>query len=117
MMGPLSMEIDWAIRRLQEVSRKLVTMNKSHRDKFADKVLPGAENLSKPTKPGDEVGHYMRKYKNKTPLKSTGKPIKSRDQALAIGLSEAKKGQIGLTANKSGALPYPQSLEAKLKKQ
>ncbi len=114
-MGPLSMELDWAIRRLQEVNRQLMSMNKSHRDKFADKVLPGAENLSKPTKLGDEVGHYMRKFKNKTPVTSTGKPIKNVDQAIAIGLSEAKKGQIGLTAAKSGNPLVPQSLEADLK--
>lgn len=59
---------------------------------LADKVFPNKETVSKPVKPGDEVHHYLHRYKHGIPLSSTGKPPVSRQQAIAIGLSEAKRG-------------------------
>ena len=56
-------------------------------------LMPGVEDLSKPVPEGKEISHYMTKFKEGTPMSSTGKPPESREQAIAIGMSEARKSQ------------------------
>jgi hypothetical protein len=65
-------------------------------------IFPEKEDLSKPVPKGKEVEHYVHKFKHGEPLSTTGKPPESREQAIAIGMSEARKGK---TVSKSFPLP------------
>lgn len=55
-------------------------------------IPKGGEDFGKPVPEGKEVKHYVKKFKEGTSLSSTGKPIKSRKQAIAIGMSEDRDG-------------------------
>ena len=65
-------------------------------------IFPEKEDLSKPVPKGKEVEHYVSKWKHGEPLSTTGKPPESKEQAIAIGMSEARKGK---TVSKSFPLP------------
>jgi hypothetical protein len=71
-------------------------LKKGEVETLADKVYPEKETVSKPVPPGEEVSHYMKKYKAGRKSKhggklSTGSKVKSQKQAVAIGLSVARE--------------------------
>jgi len=78
-------------------------LRKARAETLAEKVYPNKETVSKPVKPGDEVRHYMHKFKHGEPLSTTGEPPESREQAIAIGLSVKKRGGSGTGGKKKGA--------------
>lgn len=80
-------------QRRAEKGMRYVTLVKGKPSKKKDvDLMPDKEDLSKPVPEGKEVEHYVHKWKHGEPLSTTKKPPVSREQAIAIGLSEARKG-------------------------
>jgi len=94
------MDLDVAAREVP--APELVNPDQPVTRKAKGDIFPEKEDLSKPVPEGKEVEHYVHKFKHGEPLTTTGKPPESKEQAIAIGMSEARKGKV---VSKSFPLP------------
>jgi len=56
--------------------------------------------MTESKKPEDKVGEVMHEYKHGTLKSGSGQTVKSRKQAIAIGLSEAREAEANVPEKK-----------------